>query len=507
MTMEEAKLLSAKRPPAADEFLVGDNPMEKQNLTALLRTAMQNSESTWDALGYLQEIQKTNPGFDYRVKLDAFKRPEGLCWMQLVLDKYHSRWLNRRTFNATMSAEDFQLPLAQTEVPQPPENPLFLGGPQPETKFQDDDDSFCNDDDGTAQLDNDDDGNVDDLVNSDSEDVTLSSLHPATAVPKLSYQYVAEKATNLVRLAQSDPAKLGSICQLFEQLSERLQNGQSIEACAFDFALPVDRENNDNRPVRGTLRVTPNAANHRRFLSKHEKRKNIIAKSALSERSVHGLSNDFNHLGPPKARSKSCTLCRCPGHQRGSCPKILIFKSPPLEMGKGKQSRLDLSSGLLNRDRYKNEHRDPKADVRVISETIPNKMTGVVLHGPYFQKTGSSKLCVECTILVGFGEVHSTFKNYLFTVETIAAYINRSKSNVIISELEAGIPEGMESMGFPLYSSQPIIDYQGVMGPTRYGYGSLSQQDRMGFGMSQEGLSQPTEPGYGISENGMVGTL
>jgi hypothetical protein len=838
MTMEEARFLSAKRPPAADEFLLSDDPMQKQNLTALLRTAMQNGQETWDALGYLREIKKTNPGFDFRVKYDAFKRPEGLCWMlpemrcdllrfgnilfldsqkrqynsygwpyigpvvkdsemqvrcvaesiiveeshrmyvwvtemladmepryklssikiifgdqaltdgilvdlgiketctlrgdyhhlinevwpatfgtylyhrirgdldrmlmgskeewlhsyhsakkhllhdaekysalediynnhthfagwylrkiegnlhlngsvpaeqnhasvaahlgsgaswsvvehvvmlhkrqvhltqirrtkdiksyvgtvkyksslrdqagyddeaakkqlsrwaykclfqvefersrklqhkvyegmvyvwphgktqdceQLVvfedgqkcscsrrtgfvfqcrhelvqdgkfaLDKYATRWLNRRTFNATTSAEDFQLPTAETTLPEPSNNPLFTGGPQPDTKFHNDDDSFCNDDQDAGQLDDD-----DDLVDSDSEDVTLSSLRPAAAVPKLSYQYVTEKATNLVRLAQSDPAKLGSICLLFEQLTERLQNGQSIEGCAFDFALPANEENNALTPVMGTLRQTPNAANHRRFMSKYEKRKNIIAKRGLAERSVIGISNDVNHLAPPKARGKSCTLCRCPGHQKGSCPKILMYKSPPLEMGRGKQSRLDLSSGLLNRTRYKNDHRDPKTDSRVISETTPKLMTGVVIHRRFYEKPGASKLCVECTILVGLGDAHSTFQKYLFTVETIAAYINRSKTNVIISELEAGIPEGMESMGFPLYSSQPNIDHQAqaMMFQGGYGYGSLSQQDRMGFGMSQEGMSEPNQPGYGMSANGMEGSL
>ena len=81
LTMEEARTLSSKRPYASDEFVMNDNPMQKQNLTTLLRKVMQEDSSTWDALRFLDQMKATNPGFDFRVKYDAHGHPEGVCWM------------------------------------------------------------------------------------------------------------------------------------------------------------------------------------------------------------------------------------------------------------------------------------------------------------------------------------------------------------------------------------------------------------------------------------------
>jgi hypothetical protein len=62
LTMEEARHLSSKRRWASKEFLLkDDNPMLKQNLTALLRKVMQEDSSTWDALGFLDQTKKANP--------------------------------------------------------------------------------------------------------------------------------------------------------------------------------------------------------------------------------------------------------------------------------------------------------------------------------------------------------------------------------------------------------------------------------------------------------------
>jgi hypothetical protein len=77
LTMEEVLRLSSKKSLASEEFLLNeDNPMQKQNLTALLRKVMQEDSSTWDALRFLDELKDENPGFDYRLKYDAFGRPE-----------------------------------------------------------------------------------------------------------------------------------------------------------------------------------------------------------------------------------------------------------------------------------------------------------------------------------------------------------------------------------------------------------------------------------------------
>jgi hypothetical protein len=83
LNMEEARHLSSKRSWASEEFLLkDDNPMLKQNLTALLRKVMQENSSTWDALQFLEQMKESNPGFDHRIKYDHdLGRPEAVCWM------------------------------------------------------------------------------------------------------------------------------------------------------------------------------------------------------------------------------------------------------------------------------------------------------------------------------------------------------------------------------------------------------------------------------------------
>jgi hypothetical protein len=82
LNMKEAGHLSSKRSWASEEFLLkDDNPMLKQNLTALLRKVMQEDSSTWDALQFLEQMKESNPGFDHQIKYDHLGRPEAVCWM------------------------------------------------------------------------------------------------------------------------------------------------------------------------------------------------------------------------------------------------------------------------------------------------------------------------------------------------------------------------------------------------------------------------------------------
>jgi hypothetical protein len=75
---------------------------------------------------------------------------------------------------------------------------------------------------------------------------------------KLTYQFVAGKATNLVCLAQTDQVKLGFLCHLLDQLTSRLWNGHSIAVASFDAAMPLGQENPGAIPILGTLKSAPN---------------------------------------------------------------------------------------------------------------------------------------------------------------------------------------------------------------------------------------------------------
>ena len=79
LTLEAAHNLSSKRAMVSNEFLVNDNPMQKQNFTALLCKVMQEDGTTWDALRFLDEMKVSNPGFDYQINYNRKGRPEGIC--------------------------------------------------------------------------------------------------------------------------------------------------------------------------------------------------------------------------------------------------------------------------------------------------------------------------------------------------------------------------------------------------------------------------------------------
>jgi hypothetical protein len=146
---------------------------------------------------------------------------------------------------------------------------------------------------------------------------------------------VAEKATNLVRLAQSDQVILGSLCSLLDS--------QSIEVQSYDTAAPSGQENPGSVPVLGTLKAAPNTYQRQRKISRHETRRKIVPQKRSSMLSLVGQSNDLECLPEPRAKGRTCSICRCPKHQRGSCPNIHKYKKPPLVINKDMMSHHELS--------------------------------------------------------------------------------------------------------------------------------------------------------------------
>jgi hypothetical protein len=73
------------------------------------------------------------------------------------------------------------------------------------------------------------------------------------------------------------------------------------------------------------------------------------------------------------------------------------------------------------------------------------------------------------------------FKNFLFTSECISVYVARSKSNVVVCELEDACTEAYESFGFPLSQTQPNVQY--LSQSDQMGYGLVSVADKMGYGL------------------------
>jgi hypothetical protein len=160
---------------------------------------------------------------------------------------------------------------------------------------------------------------TDNLRKVDLEDeATLSELASnghSHRSEKITYQFVAEKAMNLVRLAQSDQVILGSLCSLLNQLASRLRNLQSIQVQSYDTDVPLCKENPGSAPVLGTLKAAPNTYQQGRKISRHEGRQQIVRKNRNPMLSLVGKSNDFEFVPEPRSKGKTCSICRCPKHQ------------------------------------------------------------------------------------------------------------------------------------------------------------------------------------------------
>jgi hypothetical protein len=191
------------------------------------------------------------------------------CRQKLCIDgkfelaKYSTRWLNHRSFNEISPSINLQLlPAHHHQTPA-------LG----------DDNPFYPHDFG-------DENNESGGQESDGE-ITLASI----GASNLSFQFVAKKASNLVRLAQSDPTTFGSLCDLLDQLTNRLRNSQSIVVQSFDTSLPSRMKNPGAMPLLGTLKAAPNMSTQRRKISRHGSRQMIITKTRNFLLSLLGQSN------------------------------------------------------------------------------------------------------------------------------------------------------------------------------------------------------------------------
>jgi hypothetical protein len=239
------------------------------------------------------------------------------------------------------------------------------------------------------------------------------------------------------------------------------------------MTLPSGKENPGATPLLGTLKAAPNVYHQKRKKSSLESKRKIIQRTSRNPSlSVIGRSNVLAILPEPRAREKTCSICRCRRHQHGSCPKIHKFKKPPFA------------------GRYHTEY-CPTADVREVSATALRGMLGIVIQRQFFVFPKITNImCRKCTFSDNLGDAHLTFQNYLFTSECILAYLTCSKSNVAVCKLEDSCIEGYESFGFSLSQSQQNVPYpqqniQYLSQSDQMGYGIVSKSDQIGFGLSE----------------------
>jgi hypothetical protein len=72
----------------------------------------------------------------------------------------------------------------------------------------------------------------------------------------------------------------------------------------------------------------------------------------------------------------------------------------------------------------------------------------------------------------------------------MSVYVSRSKTIIVVRELENVCSEGFESFGFAMSQPPPTVQYL-LSQSDQMGYGLLSQSEQMGYGFSSSGMSEP----------------
>ncbi len=106
---------------------------------------------------------------------------------------------------------------------------------------------------------------------------------------------------------------------------------------------------------------------------------------------------------------------------------------------------ISLSQGLSSLTRFALHNRQDDDQRQVMTE-LPalGEIKALVIHSHYLIPSNLviqytlENICLECTILHDEGTEHPGYTQQLFKIACVAAYVIRSKSNLILSQLEVG---------------------------------------------------------------------
>ena len=129
------------------------------------------------------------------------------------------------------------------------------------------------------------------------------------------------------------------------------------------------------------------------------------------------------------------------GSQRTfKCTSMLNYGSYPLP-DSYLEIRLTLANNLVNVHYYPTHFRD-EYDQREIMKTFPkSRIPGLIIHKRFIINKDvicndpKDNLCLECTFLLKGGEEDIRYTKALFRAVDVARYVQRTKSNLVVSLL------------------------------------------------------------------------
>eukprot|EP00978_Attheya_sp_CCMP212_P019562 scaffold54980_cov45-Attheya_sp.AAC.4 len=329
---------------------------------------------------------------------------------KLILEKYDTRWLSQRCYDTLAPTSSLQ----SFNREENPEDRSLV----PNQTFHDGDDN---------------DSENDEVPNQDVLEEDINTCEENEDNMTLSYRSILPQAEILVCLLQSDKDKLSSLSRTLTVITERARKGQSINV-SFDTCTSREASSNDenNDPLQAILLPMANAVNHKRYKSVHENRRNH-GRRQHSANEKQPSSSDLDHVRIGRPKTKSCSACRQPKHQIGSCPKLHQYKKPPLAYG-DMSLRHKIQEFIRNPSHYETSPFQELSG-RPVSSTLPKHISGVVIHNRYYLTAHRNEMALECTILGQQVEEMTGYKHYLFSIGCISAYITKGKYNHIINEL------------------------------------------------------------------------
>ena len=180
---------------------------------------------------------------------------------------------------------------------------------------------------------------------------------------------------------------------------------------------------------------------------------NVLSQLSLSQSSLGSVTRsqteplslalsmkDSSCLPAPRSRSRACVMCSGKGHGKNKCPKLILYGAMPLPDGV-LNVRQTLSNNLMDVDHFKTFTRDD-FDNREIMKSFPKfRLPALIIHKRYIiqenlvKKKVSSNLCLECTFLLTGGEEDFRYTKILFRAQDVAAYVQKTVSNTVVSLL------------------------------------------------------------------------
>jgi hypothetical protein len=203
-----------------------------------------------------------------------------------------------------------------------------------------------------------------------------------------------------------------------------------------------------SRPITNTTAIKRKASAVERHSTGrwHNKRRKTTHAPA-SATSTYEASDKF-HIGTKQRHTgKSCGLCKEPGHQIGTCPKITVYGVEPLSTKRDQslKQRDMLVRSLDVKDHYLTFLRSDEETRKPVYTQVPSTaVRGIVLHdrmiltqhGSFQNSDRPGNYCFRATVLGEFGDPRPNYERVWFDSTAIQRYLLKGTSSIVIDKME-----------------------------------------------------------------------